>query len=287
MNPTGIRLQPARFCRRGRPSVVRQACGWLALACCVGLGGCKMSSSQQGPTLAPPSQMPGQPGPGLIPGLPQSYPVGQPQQSPGQLPVPPAPGELPSPTAGARAAAPQSSRLVEHGLAVRATRQGRFAEADQHFLRAWQLGPPTAELLNDMGYRLYLEGRLTEAESVFRQALFLEPRHVAATLNLGRVLARQGRIQESLSAFRQVNGEAEAEANVAYVLADWGNVNEAQAHYGRACEIGVAQRQGWQNPPQSIARLPFNGAGDNSLASPQNPAAPAATARITQVRPAN
>jgi Flp pilus assembly protein TadD len=153
-----------------------------------------------------------------------------------------------------------------------------------HFQRAWQLGPPTAELFNDMGYRLYLEGRLAEAESVFRQALFLEPRHVAATLNLGRVLARQGRIAESLAVFRQVNGEAEAEANVAYVLADWGNISAAQAHYGRAGEIAVAQRQGWQSPP-AVARLPFSGPVDTTLAPSQSQAAPAATARITQVKP--
>jgi Flp pilus assembly protein TadD len=195
------------------------------------------------------------------------------QLPPPQTPAPTVPKDLPAPTEEVRAPTLPTNRLVEHGLAMRATRQGRFAEADAHFQRAWQLGPPTAELLNDMGYRLYLEGRLPEAESLFRQALALDPRHVSSILNLGRVLARQGRVAESLSVFRQVNGEAEAEANVAYVLADWGSVDAAMAHYGRATEISVAQRQAAQNPPPSMARLPVS------------PQIPAATARIRQVRP--
>ena len=286
MNRTAVQLWPTRICRGRAPTgglaVTRRACGWLALACCLGLGGCKMGPSQTGPAMTPPpSQMPGQPGPRLIPGQPQFLTPGQPQLNPGQLPVPPSSSDLPPPTTGAGSPARPTSRLVEHGLAVRATRQGRYAEADVHFLRAWQLGPPTAELLNDMGYRLYLEGRLAEAESVFRQAVFLEPHHVAAVLNLGKVLARQGRIAESLTVFRQVNGEAEAEANVAYVLADWGNIEVAQAHYGRAIEISVAMRQG----PPAMARLPSSSAGDYRLNSPQSPAATPATARFTQVRP--
>ncbi len=192
--------------------------------------------------------------------------------------------------------------MVEHAEAVKAMRERRFAEADVHFLRAWQQGPPTAELLNDMGYRLYLEGRFSEAESVYRQALFLEPRHVATTLNLGRVLVRQNRIDESLAVFRQVNGEAEAEANVAYVLADWGNLDSAVAHYGRSGEISVAMRANSRNPAPIIARLPNSSPSDFPLGPQQGdvvrsddtlqqaevskiPAAAPVTARITQVRP--
>jgi predicted Zn-dependent protease len=240
--------------------------------------------------------MPGAYGPQLIPGQPPSFPSGQPTLNPGPTAAPPV-NELPAPTTEARAQTPRNNRLVEHGLAVKAMRQGRFAEADVHFLRAWDQGPPTAELLNDMGYRLYLERRFAEAESVYRQALFIEPHHVAATLNLGRVLARQGRIDESLAVFRQVNGEAEAEANVAYVLADYGSVETAVAHYGRSGEISVAMRSRAQNSVSVIARLPSSSPSDFPLGPQQDTtpvggvagaggAMPPVTARITKVRPA-
>ena len=219
------------------------------------------------------SQLPGASGPQLNPGQPPSMPAGQPTLSP---PPTPSKQELPAPTTEARAATPRNNRLVEHGLAVKAMRQGNFAEADVHFLRAWEQGPPTAELLNDMGYRLYLEHRFAEAESVYRQALFIEPHHVAATLNLGRVLARQGRIDESLCVFRQVNGEAEAEANVAYVLADYGSVDVALAHYGRSAEISVASEPSGRTLSPIIARLPNSSPSDFPL-GPQQATTPVGT----------
>src|SRR5271170_2947669 len=158
MNPIGMQSPRGRRCRA--------LAGSLSLAGCLFLGGCQTGPGQSGPALGPAQsqQMPGQFGPQTVPGQPPFFPSGQPQMNPGQqLPVHPAPGNLPPPTTEARAPARPNSRLVEHGLAVKAMRQGHFAEADVHFLRAWQLGPPTAELLNDMGYRLYLEGRLAES----------------------------------------------------------------------------------------------------------------------------
>jgi Flp pilus assembly protein TadD len=144
--------------------------------------------------------------------------------------------------------------LAQHRLGVMAAQEGKFAEADEHFLRAWQVGPPTAALLNDMGYRLYLENRLNEAEKLFRDALALDANYQSALNNLGLVLGQEGRFQESMMAFRQANDEAEAEANLAYILSQHGQLAAAQAHYSRALTLNQDLRPAAQGLLQVNAR---------------------------------
>ena len=127
--------------------------------------------------------------------------------------------------------------LAHHRLAVMSSADGKFAEADEHFGAAWQYGPHSPELYNDMGYRLYLEGRFDESEKMYRDALALKSNFPACWNNLGLVIGLQGRYQESLAAFRQVNSEAESESNFAYVLAQHGKLAAAQAHYNKALSL--------------------------------------------------
>ena len=136
-----------------------------------------------------------------------------------------------------------TSRLVEQRRAREAAVAGRYQDADRHLQAAWQFGPPTAELLNDMGCRLCLENRYPEGERMFREALTLDPAHVAATLNLAGSLARQWRIDESLTVFRRVNGDAEAEANLANALADMNQPTAAEVHAARSQALYEARRQ--------------------------------------------
>lgn len=126
---------------------------------------------------------------------------------------------------------------AHHRLGVYYARQRQYHQADAHFHKAWELGPQSADLLSDMGYRLHLEDRLPEAEKLLREALAKEPQHVAATNNLALVVGQQGRLQEALALFKQVGGEAEAEANLAYLLAQRGDLRLAQAHYSKALSI--------------------------------------------------
>lgn len=119
-------------------------------------------------------------------------------------------------------------------LAVIATRENKFAEADEHFHKAWQIGPQTAGLATDMGYRLYLEHRLAEAEQMLRKAIEIEPQHQTAHNNLGLVLGQMGRIDEAMACFVKVNKEAEAHANLAHVLTQIGRIEEAKREYSIA-----------------------------------------------------
>ncbi len=118
-----------------------------------------------------------------------------------------------------------------------AARRGKYQEAESHFRKALQLGRPTPDLLNDMGYAYYLQGELRKAEYMHREALALDPSHAGANNNLGLVLGEQGRFQESLAAFKRTVTDAEAYANLAYVHAQLGDLDEAVAHYSHALTL--------------------------------------------------
>jgi len=200
--------------------------------CCVGLGGCGGPSSWWRSTDAPP------------PADNAASPTGTPNGGP-----------LDSRLALARLCErrgqiEQAKRLYQayldnnpplvlphHRLGVIAAREGRFAEAEEHFRIAGQLAPPSADLLCDIGYAYYLQHRLPEAEQVLNRALAQDPKHRATLNNLGLVLGAQGRFADSLAMFRQVGSEAEAHANLGYVLAMSGKLKEAQDAYLRALTL--------------------------------------------------
>lgn len=131
---------------------------------------------------------------------------------------------------------PNDAKL-HHRLGVLAVKKGNFAEAEQRFRTAQSMGPATAELLSDMGYCQYLQCRFPEAESLFVEALKLDPNHAASLNNLALVVGRQGRIDESLRLFQRTNKEGEAYANLAYVLAQNGNFDEAEKAYLHALTL--------------------------------------------------
>jgi len=140
---------------------------------------------------------------------------------------------------------PQDPRL-HHRLGVLAVQKGNFSRAEEHFRAARSRAPAGSELLSDQGYCSYLQGRFKEAEDFFRQALTAgadSPVAITmATNNLGLAVGAQGRLDESLNLFKRVNSEAEAFANLAYVLAQTGQGARAQQMYLRALTLDNTMR---------------------------------------------
>ncbi|MEQ8789791.1 MAG: tetratricopeptide repeat protein [Pirellulaceae bacterium] len=134
------------------------------------------------------------------------------------------------------------NQMAHHRLGVMAARESRPAEAEAHFRRAAEAAPPTVELLNDMGYCLYLQDRMNDAEQTFRQALEIDPQSKLAHNNLGLVLGEMGRNEESLKEFRHAVGEAEAHSNLAYARSQAGDVRAAEQHYHRALALDQTLR---------------------------------------------
>jgi len=121
-----------------------------------------------------------------------------------------------------------------HRLGVMRAQQGRFEEANQDFAEAIRLAPSDATLLSDAGYCYYLQHRLDEAEAILRRAHDLRPNDPAVSNNLGVLLGEQGRDHEALAMFRITGTEAQACANMAFVHAQRGEIDQAKASYSRA-----------------------------------------------------
>jgi tetratricopeptide (TPR) repeat protein len=124
-----------------------------------------------------------------------------------------------------------------HRLGAIAVRSGDTDVALEHLGRAEEIGPPTAELLSDIGYALYLQDRLPIAEQKLRAALSLNPQYVAARNNLGIVLAEQKKFDAALAEFRKAGNEAKAHCNLAYVQTKVGALAEAERNYHKALEL--------------------------------------------------
>lgn len=137
--------------------------------------------------------------------------------------------------------APQDAR-IHHRLGVLAMKKGDFARAEEQFRAAKTLAPPTAALLSDIGYCCYLQQELPQAEAALKDALNLEPSYATAINNLALVMGREGRFKESLDLFKRNNSEAEAYANLAYVLAQNGQSAQAKEMYLRALTLDNTMR---------------------------------------------
>lgn len=129
------------------------------------------------------------------------------------------------------------NQLALHRLGVLAARIGENEKAAEHLEAAARLGPPSSELLNDIGFNLFAMRRLPEAEAAFRQAIAADPQNKAARNNLGLVLGETQRYEESLAEFRRASSEAEAHANLAYAKSQAGDLQGAQSSYHRALTL--------------------------------------------------
>jgi Tfp pilus assembly protein PilF len=165
-----------------------------------------------------------------------------------------------------------------HRLAILEAGQGRRESAEALFRRAVSRAPGDVELLNDFGYWLATQGRPAEAEAVLRAALAIRPDHPLACNNLGDVVARQGRFAEGLDLFRRGGGEADAHANLAFILARLGHLDGARRHYRRALRLDPTLRPAAEALAQ-LDRPPADPevqtAGGSRAAPPPGPGAPA------------
>ncbi len=133
-----------------------------------------------------------------------------------------------------------------HRMGCLAVRRGDQKEALVYFARAAQFGTESVELLNDIGYALYLQNELAPAEEKLRQALKQNPQYAEARNNLGLVLAEQKRFDEALAEFRKAGDEASAHSNLAFVQTKVGALDEAEKNYHRALELNPKQVQAGQ-----------------------------------------
>ena len=97
---------------------------------------------------------------------------------------------------------PQQAR-PHNNLGNALAKQGRLAEAVDHYLKALRIKPDYVKAHNNLGNALAKQGRTSEAINHFLQALRIKPDFKKAHNNLGNTLAKQGRTAEAIDHFLQ------------------------------------------------------------------------------------
>jgi Tfp pilus assembly protein PilF len=166
--------------------------------------------------------------------------------------------------------------VAHHRLGLLAAKRANYGDAAEHLQAAIKAGSPSADLLSDLGFVLYMQDRLDEAETHLRAALKSDPTHARARNNLGLVLGNQGRLQESLAMFTDVVGADKAYANLAFVCTQLGDADMATACYNRSLHDdettlpAPGQRWSWLAdrllPPDRNSRSPVLRASAEMLA---------------------
>jgi len=122
------------------------------------------------------------------------------------------------------------------GMALKG--QGRPAEAIDHFQQALRLKPDFPIAQNNWGTALGQLGEPAAAIDHFQQALRLDPDFALAHSNWGAALLQQGQPAEAIEhlqqALRVQPDLAEAHANLGLALAQQGKLAEATEHYQQA-----------------------------------------------------
>ncbi len=137
----------------------------------------------------------------------------------------------------ARRLDPEGQKAVCRRLAVLYDKKGEFVQATAEYELAVQLTPNDPDLHNDLGYSHYSRGEWAKAEEHFAKATKLAPTNKRAWMNRGLSLTMLGRRDEGLQCFKKVVSEAEARANLAFLLAAQGQTEEAKTEYRQALSL--------------------------------------------------
>ena len=137
----------------------------------------------------------------------------------------------------ARELDPAITERAGRRLAVLYDKIDQQAKAMTEYQELLKKHPKDAGLLNDLGYSYYNRGQWAEAESHLLRAVAADKTSKRAWVNLGMAQAQLGRGVEAVASFEKAVSPAEAQANLAFVLATRGDRDGALAAYRRALAL--------------------------------------------------
>jgi len=124
-----------------------------------------------------------------------------------------------------------------HRLGLVADRQRRFTEAESLLTEALRRKPFDPEIFGDLGYCYYLQGKLDKAESALIKAVSIKPSDARYRNNLGLVYGASGRLEDALESFRHAGSEADAQYNMAFIMAMRNDMQGAKKRFQMALSI--------------------------------------------------
>jgi len=144
--------------------------------------------------------------------------------------------------------------------------QGRFTEAENHYLAVLRQSPDNPDLLASLGWSYQLQGKYEDSERVLQEALRRDPHHQTALYNLGWLYGNRGDYDRALAIFREAGSEAQAQQALAELR---------QTAGGRVPPVEQAYAVGQQNsaPTTSTHQGPLNPGLSAAQIDPSNPKA--------------
>ncbi len=137
------------------------------------------------------------------------------------------------------------SYVAHYNLGVALAGQGELDQAIDHYHRALQFAPWSADVRIDLAGALFERGQWAEAIHLYDQALKLQPDSAKAHCGLGVALAARGDINGAIQHYNQalqLNPDSvEAHSNLGAALAAQKNWAEAVQHCERAVQLAPAQ----------------------------------------------
>lgn len=128
--------------------------------------------------------------------------------------------------------------------AIALHRQGRLAEAEQHYRAALVAFPEHPEVLYGIGLTCLQTGRAEEAVYRFEHVLAASPDHGGALMSLGEALLAMGRQVESVATFRRLIAKAPDNADAHHALGQalkqLGDFAQSRQAFARAVALAPA-----------------------------------------------
>ena len=121
--------------------------------------------------------------------------------------------------------------------------KGQYPAAMSELLKAEELDPDNALVLNNLGLAFFVRGKMKPAEEKFRKAVRLEPKFSDAKNNLGRVLLETDRQAEALKVLHEVEGDLtysypeKTLSNLGMAYFGQGQYTKAEEYLARSLEV--------------------------------------------------
>jgi hypothetical protein len=136
---------------------------------------------------------------------------------------------------------------------------GQMVEALQHFEKALELSPNSAEILNNCALTLFEMGRYKEAITKFDQVIEIKPDTPYVWFNRGVALIRLSRHEEAVESFKHAlttdPTNPYALQNLGVSLSKSGKIEEALESLKRAVDIKPDYAIAWYNLGNTLGRL--------------------------------
>lgn len=124
-----------------------------------------------------------------------------------------------------------------NGLGIISDLAGDYKDAQKYFHQANAIKPNNPQILNNIGYSLYMDNQLKVAKSYFLKALKINSKFDRALYNYALVLARQKQYNKALTVLTKVMDVPKANNTTGYLAMKNGDYPEAEHYFNKALHL--------------------------------------------------